>query len=76
MVDIPIGTARSRLHYALRTLRTAIEADDAVLRPRELYEAQERTEEYEDLVARFKSERTEFLRKFEDLADEIVDAVG
>jgi DNA-directed RNA polymerase specialized sigma24 family protein len=30
MVDIPIGTARSRLHYALRTLRTAIEADDAL----------------------------------------------
>lgn len=30
MVDIPIGTARSRLHYALQTLRTAIEADDAV----------------------------------------------
>ena len=27
-VDIPIGTARSRLHYALRILRTAIEADD------------------------------------------------
>ncbi|MFL5725793.1 MAG: RNA polymerase sigma factor [Chloroflexota bacterium] len=27
-VDIPVGTARSRLHYALRTLRTAIEADD------------------------------------------------
>jgi RNA polymerase sigma-70 factor, ECF subfamily len=28
MLEIPIGTARSRLHYALRTLRTAIEADD------------------------------------------------
>ena len=28
-LDIPIGTARSRLHYALRALRTAIEADDA-----------------------------------------------
>jgi RNA polymerase sigma-70 factor (ECF subfamily) len=24
---IPVGTARSRLHYALRTLRTALEAD-------------------------------------------------
>ena len=30
MLDIPIGTARSRLHYAIRALRSAIEADDAV----------------------------------------------
>src|SRR5262245_52322352 len=29
-LDIPIGTARSRLHYALRVLRRAIEADDVV----------------------------------------------
>ena len=29
MLDIPVGTARSRLHYALRALRAAIEADDA-----------------------------------------------
>ena len=28
MLDIPIGTARSRLHYATRALRAAIEADD------------------------------------------------
>jgi len=28
-VGIPAGTARSRLHYATRTLRAAIEADDA-----------------------------------------------
>ena len=28
MLDIPIGTARSRLHYATRALRSAIEADD------------------------------------------------
>jgi RNA polymerase sigma-70 factor, ECF subfamily len=27
-LGIPVGTARSRLHYALRTLRAAIEADD------------------------------------------------
>ena len=31
MLDIPIGTARSRLHYAIRALRSAIEADDAVV---------------------------------------------
>jgi RNA polymerase sigma-70 factor (ECF subfamily) len=29
MLDVPIGTARSRLHYAIRALRAAIEADDA-----------------------------------------------
>jgi RNA polymerase sigma-70 factor (ECF subfamily) len=28
MLDIPVGTARSRLHYATRALRAAIEADD------------------------------------------------
>jgi RNA polymerase sigma-70 factor, ECF subfamily len=28
MLDIPIGTARSRLHYATRALRSAIEVDD------------------------------------------------
>ena len=27
-LGIPVGTARSRLHYALRTLRGAVEADD------------------------------------------------
>jgi RNA polymerase sigma-70 factor (ECF subfamily) len=29
VLAIPIGTARSRLHYALRALREAIESDDA-----------------------------------------------
>ena len=28
MLDIPVGTARSRLHYALRALRSAMESDD------------------------------------------------
>jgi RNA polymerase sigma-70 factor (ECF subfamily) len=28
MLDIPVGTARSRFHYAIRALRTGIEADD------------------------------------------------
>jgi RNA polymerase sigma-70 factor, ECF subfamily len=28
VLAIPVGTARSRLHYALRTLRAAVEADD------------------------------------------------
>ncbi len=30
-LGIPVGTARSRLHYALRTLRGAVEADDRFL---------------------------------------------
>ena len=28
LLDIPIGTARSRLHYAIRAIRSAIETDD------------------------------------------------
>jgi RNA polymerase sigma-70 factor (ECF subfamily) len=31
MLDIPIGTARSRLHYALQALRSGIESDDAAV---------------------------------------------
>jgi phosphoenolpyruvate carboxykinase (ATP) len=54
-----------------------IDADDIeVLQPRRLYAAQGRLEEYEQLVARFKQERTEFLRGFPSLSDEIVAAVG
>jgi phosphoenolpyruvate carboxykinase (ATP) len=51
-------------------------ADRDVLEPRRLYEAQGRLDEYESLVERFKYERTEFLRHFESLSDEIVEAVG
>ena len=32
-LGIPSGTARSRLHYAIRTLRSAIEADSAAVVP-------------------------------------------
>ncbi len=32
-IGIPAGTARSRLHYATRTLRAAIEADEAPVVP-------------------------------------------
>ena len=54
-----------------------IEDDDAdLLQPRRLYEAQGRVDEYEQLVARFKRERVEFLSRFASLSDEIVGAVG
>ena len=33
-LEIPAGTARSRLHYATRTLRAAIEADAASVAPK------------------------------------------
>src|SRR5262245_18152385 len=32
-LGIPAGTARSRLHYATQTLRSAIEADEALVAP-------------------------------------------
>jgi phosphoenolpyruvate carboxykinase (ATP) len=52
------------------------EADSDLLHPRRLYEAQGRLDEYEQLVARFKQERVEFLSRFPSLSDEIVGAVG
>ena len=53
-----------------------IDADDeAVLRPRELYESQGRSEEYGRIVARLKEDREEFLRGFPALSEEIVAAV-
>ena len=54
-----------------------IDGEDVdVLQPRRLYEAQGRSDEYRGLVERFKGERTEFLRAFASLSDEIVAAVG
>jgi phosphoenolpyruvate carboxykinase (ATP) len=50
--------------------------DEAVLRPRELYEAQGRLDEYERQVERLHRERREFLSGFDSLTSEIVDAVG
>ena len=35
VLDIPVGTARSRLHYATSQLRAAIEADARPMRPEE-----------------------------------------
>ena len=35
VLSIPIGTAGSRLHHAIRALRAAIEADDRASTPKE-----------------------------------------
>jgi phosphoenolpyruvate carboxykinase (ATP) len=63
--------------YSVAASVPGIDADDLdVLQPRRLYEAQGRRDEYESLVERFKAERTEFLRDFPSLSEEIVAAVG
>src|SRR3954463_5188567 len=51
------------------------ESDAAVLRPRELYESQGRSDDYAKIVETLKSERVEYLQKYPALSDEIVDAV-
>ena len=52
-----------------------IDADDPVLRPRELYESQDREQEHSGVVERLKRERREFLEQFPALSREIVSAV-
>src|SRR5213080_4754275 len=51
------------------------ESDSAVLRPKELYESQGRSDDYSKIVETLKSERVEYLKKYPALSDEIVDAV-
>jgi phosphoenolpyruvate carboxykinase (ATP) len=51
------------------------ESDSAVLRPKELYEAQGRSDDYDKIVETLKNERVEYLQKYPALSDEIVDAV-
>jgi phosphoenolpyruvate carboxykinase (ATP) len=52
------------------------ESDSAVLRPKDLYESQDRAEEYAKIVDRLKSERVEYLKKYPALSDEIIAAVS
>jgi phosphoenolpyruvate carboxykinase (ATP) len=51
------------------------DSDSAVLRPKELYESQGRSDDYDKIVETLKSERAEYLQKYPALSDEIVDAV-
>ena len=50
-------------------------ADQELLRPAELYKRQGRDDEYRALVERFRTERREFLAKFDNLSSEILGAV-
>jgi phosphoenolpyruvate carboxykinase (ATP) len=69
--------ADSDFGYLVASEVPGIGAEDAaVLRPRELYAGQGRSEEYAALVERFKGERRAFLEQFASLSAEIVDAVG
>jgi phosphoenolpyruvate carboxykinase (ATP) len=62
--------------YLLAASVPGIEGDDeAVLRPRRLYAAQGREDEYDGVVRRLKAERRTFLEDFPSLSDEIVAAV-
>ncbi|MEA2411112.1 MAG: phosphoenolpyruvate carboxykinase [Thermoleophilaceae bacterium] len=62
--------------YQVAASVPGIEADDsAVLRPKELYESQGRSDDYAKIVETLKAERVEYLQKYPALSDEIVDAV-
>src|SRR3989440_1366903 len=62
--------------YQVATAVPGIEdPDSAVLRPKELYESQGRSDEYTKIVDRLKAERAEYLSKFPALSEEIVAAV-
>jgi phosphoenolpyruvate carboxykinase (ATP) len=51
--------------------------DDAdLLQPRRLYEAQGRTDEYQQIVERLKHERVGHLQQFTQLSEDIIKAVG
>jgi phosphoenolpyruvate carboxykinase (ATP) len=63
--------------YLLAREVPGIDASDvAVLRPRELYSTQGRSEEYSKHVERLKGEREEYLAKFPALSEEIRHAVA
>ena len=50
--------------------------DKDLLQPRKLYERQGRSDEYNQIVERLKSERREYMKKWEGLNSEIANAVG
>ncbi len=50
--------------------------DEAILRPRRLYQSQDRLDEYERLVQRLRRERVEHLKTFEDLDRDLIEGLG
>jgi phosphoenolpyruvate carboxykinase (ATP) len=63
--------------YQVARSAPGIETADAdILQPRKLYESQGRMEEYRQIVERLKGERREYMKKWEGLNPEIVQAVG
>jgi len=63
--------------YQVATRIPGIEGEDIeILQPRKLYERQGRIEEYSQIVERLKSERREYMAKWEGLNPEITQAVG
>jgi phosphoenolpyruvate carboxykinase (ATP) len=50
--------------------------DDEKLRPRRLYEAQGRADEYNGIVERLKADRVAHLQQFTQLSEDIIKAVG
>lgn len=52
------------------------EDGEDILQPRKLYKTQDRTVEYAQIVERLKTERREYMAKWEGLNPEIVEAVG
>ena len=50
--------------------------DPEKLQPRRLYEAQGRSEDYDAIVERLKTERVAHLQQFTQLSEEIIKAVG
>lgn len=63
--------------YAVATRVDGIEGEDNdILRPRLLYERQGRIDEYDEMVARLKNDRREYMKKWEGLNPEISEAVS
>ena len=63
--------------YMVATRIPGIDAEgEDILQPRKLYERQDRTDEYKQIVERLKTERREYMTRWEGLNPEIAQAVG
>jgi phosphoenolpyruvate carboxykinase (ATP) len=63
--------------YMVATSVPGFDAEgEDILQPRKLYERQDRAEEYNQIVERLKTERREYMAKWEGLNPEIAQAVG